>query len=80
MSSKRRLRRKACTGKQPFPNHHAANYVAAKLREQGTQVNSYKCKFCRCWHVGHRPREVEHGIDSRAMERQEQRILKQRTY
>lgn len=60
MSSKRRLRRKACDGKQ---RHESAAEGLQHIRElrrkdavQGQhhgRINVYRCKFCKGYHVGH---------------------------
>lgn len=59
MSSKRRIRRKSCTGKQRHATmgecwSHIFSLVAAK----GPQGNlrPYACSFCRFFHVGHASR------------------------
>ncbi len=57
MSSKRRLRRKACEGKQRHADRGAAVRHRDSLRhakgESGLGV--YHCKTCKHWHVGHSP-------------------------
>lgn len=56
MSSKRRQRRKACTGKKRHKNREEAEYHRWLLYQQGStgSLNVYHCKFCNGWHVGHR--------------------------
>jgi hypothetical protein len=55
MASKRRQRRNACTGKHRHPDKQRANDHAYGLRRKEGDYNlhSYKCPFCRFWHVGH---------------------------
>lgn len=56
MSSKRRIRRNACTGKV----RHATAADGAKAiydlnRGQGYRgrMNCYRCQFCKGYHIGH---------------------------
>ena len=56
MSSKRRLRRKACQGKIRHKTDGAAFY-AAKL--QGDGWNHYHCQHCGCYHIGRIPSSVK---------------------
>jgi predicted Zn-ribbon and HTH transcriptional regulator len=61
MSSKRRLRRKACTGKRQFADEAAAIAAIKSLtRSQGWQglLVPYHCKFCGWFHFGHAPANV----------------------
>lgn len=57
MSSLRRLRRKACDGKQRHESHDRAAAHIKSLRHafghDGTWLRVYKCKFCKGYHVGH---------------------------
>jgi len=53
MSSKRRIRRKSCTGKLVHDRQDAL-YHAHLLRQSGEHVAAYKCRFGDHWHVGHR--------------------------
>jgi hypothetical protein len=54
MSSRRRLRRKACEGKMRHETQAQAVAHAIHLyRKTGEQMQSYHCRFCRRWHVGH---------------------------
>jgi hypothetical protein len=56
MSSKRRIRRNACTGKV---RHESAENAQARIRQiraanPGTpRLNAYRCQFCGGYHVGH---------------------------
>lgn len=55
MASKRRIRRNACGGKIQYQT--VAEATAAKHRiieRHGDPMQSYRCKFCRQWHLGHR--------------------------
>lgn len=52
MSSKRRVRAKSCEGKVRHETAAAAWVAAGKT---GKGVTSYKCRFCRKFHVGHEP-------------------------
>ncbi len=53
MASKRRLRRKRCTGKK---RHETIRAAMAFARSPG--LNAYKCNFCGGYHVGHVPRKI----------------------
>lgn len=56
MSSKRKQRRKECGSKVRHPDQPAAIRAANSLRRTGTHwVNTYRCKWCGGWHVGHLP-------------------------
>lgn len=60
MSSKRRLRRRACESKRRYDTAYEA-YSARrsvqsrneKVRGYTTRMNVYKCKFCGGYHTGH---------------------------
>lgn len=55
MASKRRLRRKGCTGKIRHPaESEAAIHAKSLSKAEGEKMAWYKCKFCKGWHVGHR--------------------------
>lgn len=59
MASKRRIRRKACEGKQRFDSQTKATAALLSLqRDKGWQgrLNAYCCPFCKGWHYGHAPR------------------------
>lgn len=54
MASKRRIRRKSCDGKIKFEDESAAVAAAiAYRRNLGHWMNTYKCRFCGKWHIGH---------------------------
>lgn len=57
MSSKRRLRRKSCEGKQQHDDKTKAIAHKMRLIEDGLAVRGelwvYRCEFCKKWHVGH---------------------------
>lgn len=58
MSSKRRVRRRSCTGKQQFATHQAALAALMGLhRAKGYQgyMQPYRCPFCGQYHYGHPP-------------------------
>ena len=52
MSSKRRLRRKGCTGKVVY-DKDTAFLVAKRLWNAGKRMHAYKCVFGDHWHTGH---------------------------
>lgn len=59
MSSKRRLRRKSCEGKQRHADLTAAtSHLRSLLASKGMHKNAsgfsaYHCRFCCGYHVGH---------------------------
>lgn len=54
MSSKRRLRRKACVGKIRHLTIQNAEYHAYLLRKaSGEYIRAYPCGFCAGFHCGH---------------------------
>lgn len=58
VSSKRRIRRKACKGKIRHPSRAEAQVQmreAIRARRAGGYLNVYPCPFCRGFHVGHKP-------------------------
>lgn len=60
MSSKRRIRKKSCEGKQRFDTANDAQTSAFHLRVNGHIFNYYKCKFCKKYHFGHRPKQYQY--------------------
>lgn len=61
MSSKRAIRRRACTGKRAYPSEAEAisGCIALKIHSGDNNIRAYKCKFCRQWHTGHYRRRVK---------------------
>jgi hypothetical protein len=56
MASKRHVRQNQCGHKRHYPGVKAAKSAAVLLfRRTGEKLASYHCKFCGCWHIGHRP-------------------------
>lgn len=56
MSSKRRIRRKSCTGKVRHASVEAGQREIHRLhRAHGYdgRMNCYRCPFCNGWHIGH---------------------------
>jgi hypothetical protein len=51
-----RERRRACAGKRRFRSEAEASQAARLvLLEYGEELVAYRCRFCRQWHLGHRP-------------------------
>lgn len=53
----RTLKRRSCDGKKRYPDKTAAVGVVLSYYERKLQVfglRTYKCQFCRKWHIGHR--------------------------
>jgi hypothetical protein len=68
MSSKRGLRRKACTGKTRFPTHEAAlaSLCHLKRKRQITDfLTPYHCRFCGGFHFGHPPRGIRKSLSDK---------------
>jgi hypothetical protein len=58
MSSKRAIRRKACSGKVRYPTFTAARAAMKALSRNKPQywpMNAYGCNFCGGFHFGHMP-------------------------
>lgn len=66
MASKRRLRRKACTGKVRFASQDdALAAIKAMIRKHGRGIGvmtPYRCPFCNGFHFGHPPRRVRQAL------------------
>lgn len=53
MASKRRIRRRACTGKQRHADEQGAQAHVRSLYAKGIAGRrAYRCKFCGGYHVG----------------------------
>lgn len=69
MSSKRALRRKACTGKVRHATEAAARAAIAGVHRAGRDaglLTPYRCRFCNGFHFGHPPRRVRQAMRARA--------------
>ncbi len=66
MSSKRRLRRRACANKRRYATRDEA-FTSRDLagRRTGAVMNAYRCHFCRGWHIGHAPAFVQQKLGHR---------------
>lgn len=53
MASKRRLRRRGCTGKLAHDRQDALYHAFLLRRDKGERVHAYRCRFGNHWHVGH---------------------------
>jgi hypothetical protein len=63
MSSKRRLRRKACGDKEAHVDQAGAVRHLISLKHKGDfGLVTYKCPFANHWHVGHPPRKVRQAL------------------
>lgn len=57
MSSKRRLRRKSCTGKQRHDTEaQAVAHALSEFKRSGERLEAYRCRFGAHYHVGHESR------------------------
>ena len=64
MSSKRRIRRRSCTGKKRYTTGAAAQAAISSLHHRkGYQgyMQVYRCSFCNGYHFGHPPRNLGGG-------------------
>ena len=62
MSSKRRIKRRSCTGKVRHVDSAAARKaLRATVRhdEEHQTMNVYHCRFCGGYHIGHRSQRRE---------------------
>lgn len=59
MASKRRVRRKQCSGKMRYISSKAARDVMIQViragRDRGGNLHVYRCTFCGGYHFGHAP-------------------------
>lgn len=67
MASKRRIRRKlfnkSCYGKIRFDDKETADKAMWSYRKAyASRMNSYHCKFCGGYHIGHMPYKVRQSI------------------
>jgi hypothetical protein len=68
MSSKRHLRRKACSSKQSHPDQAGAVRHLISLKHKGEfGLITYKCPFGNHWHVGHPPRHVREALSAKSI-------------
>ena len=65
MSSKRRLRRKGCEGKVRHASKSDGDYAAHLARQKYRDgLFAYRCRFCRGYHVGHRPGRIRRIMEA----------------
>lgn len=65
MSSKRRIRRRSCEGKKAYTREEAKDAAARVSRNSGEKLVSYRCQFCRRWHIGHPPIAIQRWLGYR---------------
>lgn len=58
MASKRRLRRKGCTGKNVYDRVAAESAAWGRRQATGENIRAYRCPFGDHWHIGHRTAQV----------------------
>jgi hypothetical protein len=60
MASKRRIRRRQCSGKKRYATHQEAEGIMFKVihsgKKRGGWLHVYSCRFCGGYHFGHRQR------------------------
>jgi len=63
MASKRHVRQRVCGNKQRYLNLKAAKSASVLLfLRTGEKLTSYRCKYCRWWHIGHTPGSGRRGL------------------
>lgn len=69
VSSKRRLRYRACRSKVRHATEAEAFASIVHLKRKGhydgEPLNVYRCRFCNGFHFGHTPREVRQAMAER---------------
>jgi hypothetical protein len=71
VSSKRRLRRKACHGKVRYDARSTAA-AAAKTTTGGRHwLHAYHCPHCTGWHIGHPTGRQRHAARAAIRERRQ---------
>lgn len=65
MTSKRRLRRKSCTGKEQLTEAEAKRKIYFMAKGGAKYLNAYKCRFCKHYHIGHMPKRVRQAMKAR---------------
>ena len=66
MSSKRALRRKACEGKDRYPDMATASrYAKEACKRAHSWIVPYKCQFCDSYHIGHATPATKKSIRAR---------------
>ena len=67
MASKRRQRRKACSGHRAHETMEDANVARDKLRAKhpGENFNAFGCRECGKFHAAHTPAKVKAIIQQR---------------
>jgi hypothetical protein len=64
VSSKRRIRRRSCEGKQ---RHEDETGAVAHCKSLGWSWRAYRCKFCKGWHVGRPTKKAKMAMRARNM-------------
>ena len=66
MSSKRRLRRQSCEGKDRYPNMDVASrYAKIACKRAHGWIVPYHCRFCGGYHIGHATPAAKRSIRAR---------------
>jgi hypothetical protein len=58
MASKRKIRRKECSGKRRYASREIAQRAVSRLKmntKDTSYLKIYKCRWCSGWHFGHAP-------------------------
>lgn len=65
MASKRRIRRKCCDGKRRYESKEEAGKALYGLvmntKVTFREMNIYRCRFCKKYHIGHKPKKYFGG-------------------
>lgn len=62
MASKRRLRRKSCTGKLRYERADAERLARRASYQTRSRISAYECWSCGGWHIGHTPGKVRRAM------------------
>lgn len=66
MASKRRIRRKQCTGKVRHQERTSAVEQLIKVNKKAmVKLACYYCKFCKGYHIGHTPNKIRRLMDNK---------------
>ena len=65
MGKNSRIKRRSCKKKIPFKTQTLAVAALINLRKENYNGHTYKCRFCKNWHIGRTPKYVKRIIRQR---------------